>query len=273
MTRLGVIGKPSDWLISSDVDYKKAKEIFGIELIDIDISELIDGINSNTCASFPNKFQNLFDKAEIDKAYLIFKELIKIKDNYMLDGLTVRCFDLLDTVHSTSCLAFSILNSNGITATCEGDIPSMISMDLIRKVINKESFQANPSRIYTDKNEIVFAHCTLPLSMSESYKFDTHFESGIGIGIKGEMFLKDVIIFRISPTLDKFVLLRGHIKENLHEKRLCRTQIVVDIDKEHSVEYFLKRPLGNHHLIVYTDNNDANVLRDYLINVGLTEIK
>ena len=49
MTRLGVIGKPSDWLISSDVDYKRVKETFDIELIDIDIKELIDATNSKTC--------------------------------------------------------------------------------------------------------------------------------------------------------------------------------------------------------------------------------
>ena len=273
MTRLGVIGKPSDWLISSDVDYKKVKETFDIELIDIDIKELIDGTNSNTCVSSPKEYSKLFDKVEVDKAFRIYQELLKIKDKYELDGLTVRCFDLLDTVHSTSCLAFSILNSESITATCEGDIPSMISMNLVKEVLGKESFQANPSRIYTDKNEIVFAHCTLPLSMTSSYKFNTHFESNTGIGIKGELYLKDVLIFRISPTLDKFVLLKGHIKENLHEDRLCRTQIVIDIDKEDSVLYFLKRPLGNHHLIVYGGQNDANVLRDYLINKGLTEIK
>ena len=39
MAKLGVIGKPSDWLIASDVDYKKVNELFDIELVDIDIKE------------------------------------------------------------------------------------------------------------------------------------------------------------------------------------------------------------------------------------------
>ena len=42
MAKLGVIGKPSDWLIASDVDYKKVNELFDIELVDLDIKELID---------------------------------------------------------------------------------------------------------------------------------------------------------------------------------------------------------------------------------------
>ena len=40
MEKLGVIGKPSDWLIASDVDYETAKKVFGVELIDIPIERV-----------------------------------------------------------------------------------------------------------------------------------------------------------------------------------------------------------------------------------------
>lgn len=42
---VGVIGKPSDWLISSDVDYVKLKERFGMNAVDISIDELLDEID------------------------------------------------------------------------------------------------------------------------------------------------------------------------------------------------------------------------------------
>ncbi|GAH91122.1 unnamed protein product, partial [marine sediment metagenome] len=45
--RLGVIGKPSDWLIASDVDYKKVKETLGISLIDIEMDELVKEIEQD----------------------------------------------------------------------------------------------------------------------------------------------------------------------------------------------------------------------------------
>ena len=204
MINLGVIGRPSGWLIASDVDYKKAKDIFSINLIDIDIKELIDYTNtSNERCPFIN-FNGLFDSNEIDKAYRIYLALLSIIDKYKLEGLTVRCFDLLDTVKSTSCLAFSLLNRDGIIATCEGDIPSLISMYLIKKIYNKPSFQANPSKIMVDTNEIILAHCTLPLSMCDRYALDTHYESKTGIGVKGEMRLDDVIIFKISSDLTRY---------------------------------------------------------------------
>ena len=38
-TNLGVIGKPSDWLIGSKVNYKEVKNVYDINLIDIDYEE------------------------------------------------------------------------------------------------------------------------------------------------------------------------------------------------------------------------------------------
>ena len=38
--RLGVVGKPSDWLIASHVNYADVLERMNIELVDIPISEM-----------------------------------------------------------------------------------------------------------------------------------------------------------------------------------------------------------------------------------------
>ena len=38
--RLGVIGKPSDWLIASNVNYDSAKRLHGIDLVDVSIDEI-----------------------------------------------------------------------------------------------------------------------------------------------------------------------------------------------------------------------------------------
>ncbi|GAH78251.1 unnamed protein product [marine sediment metagenome] len=46
-TKLGVIGKPSDWLIASDVDYNKIKDDLGISLIDIEMDELVKDASSS----------------------------------------------------------------------------------------------------------------------------------------------------------------------------------------------------------------------------------
>ena len=253
--RLGVIGKPSDWLIASNVNYNIVKSNLGIELVDIPMSELeelVPVIRVKEDDAELIELEKKNDKGlDILPAIKIYHALKEIVSKYHLDGLTIRCFDLLSSVKSTGCVSLSYLNSYGITGACEGDIPSLISMHFATKVLNEMGFQANPSFIDVDKNEVVFAHCTLPLRMVNEYSLDTHFESGIGVGIKGEFEKEIVTIFKIGNDLSSYFVSRAEILENLHESNLCRTQIRLKMDAD--VSYFLKNSLGNHHIIIKGD--------------------
>jgi hypothetical protein len=142
--KYGVIGKPSDWLIASNVNYENAKRLHNIELIDIPISKVVD-YYIKSINDYNLQFD--YDVNEIDKALRLHKVLEIIKEEHNLNGLTIRCFDLLDKLKTTSCLSLSLLNKDGIVATCEGDIPTMISMHLLNMITNQVGFQANPSRI------------------------------------------------------------------------------------------------------------------------------
>ena len=44
-SRLGIIGQPSDWLISSSVDERVVRQRFGVELVNIPMNELLDVIS------------------------------------------------------------------------------------------------------------------------------------------------------------------------------------------------------------------------------------
>ena len=83
--------------------------------------------------------------------------------------------------------------------------------------------------------------------MADSYALDTHFESGIGVGIKGLIREGPATIFKLSSSLKEHFVSSGKILENLNERNLCRTQIRLKLDAD--VSCFLKNPLGNHHLI------------------------
>jgi len=175
-------------------------------------------------------------------------------DKYRLQGLTGRCFDLLDAIHTTGCLGLSLLNKNGILAGCEGDVPALLSMAILRKILGQSAFQANPARIDVEKQRMVFAHCTLPFDMAENIRLMTHFESGIGVGLRGKMKETDVTLFKLGADLRQYYVQEGKIVANLTESNLCRTQIEVQRDE---VRYFLRAPLGNHHLWVYRHHGEA----------------
>ena len=247
--RLGVIGRPSDWLISSIPGSLILKEKLGTSLINIDINELIAEYNKADIKDYNLDLSLEFDSVALDKAKRMYLAIDNLKKRYELDGLTIRCFDLLSTCQTTSCLAFGILNSEGTIATCEGDIMAMLSMVIAKEYINSSSFQANPSRIDLDNNEILFAHCTVPFSMLDSYRLDTHYESGIGVGIKGELKEEDITIFRMSSDMKHYFVAEGRILENLDLKNLCRTQILVKAYDD--IESLFTNPCGNHHIIIY----------------------
>ena len=247
--RLGVIGKPSDWLIASAVNYDSAKRLHGIDLVDVSIDEI-----RTRYAESINDYNLTFDydKDEIDKALRLHKALEGVKTDYNLDGLTIRCFDLLGDLKTTACLSLALLNKEGIVATCEGDIPTMVTMHILNKITGQRGFQANPSRIDVAVGKMILAHCTLPLDMADKYYLDTHFESGIGVAVKGYLKEEKVTIFKLSRNLKDYFVASGRILRNLEESNLCRTQIEVAVDN--NINYFLTRPYGNHHVVIYGDH-------------------
>jgi len=250
--RLGVVGHPSDWLISSDVDYTRAREVLGLELVDIPMEELLQEISRHEHpeVNLPElntpKLGNPIPESDLSDSLDIYGALLRIIRKYHLDGLTVRCFDLLTAVHNTGCMSLALLNSQGFVATCEGDVPAMISMAIARKIIGCSGFQANLSRI--EGNNLLFAHCTLPLSMARSWVYDTHFESGFGVAVHGEIPEGPVTIFKLSPDFRRAFIFEGEILQNQYQANLCRTQILVKAPG--AAPYFLRESIGNHHIII-----------------------
>jgi len=261
-TKLGVIGKPSDWLIASDVNYNKVKDTLGISLIDIEMDELVKEIDQDHNFVHP-KLKDIrekgFNKKPIDGALKIYSGLKTIVNKYKLDGITVRCFDLLEIYKNTGCLGISLLNDEGIVAGCEGDVPALISMTILNLLTDEPVFMANPSSIDLNKNEIIFAHCTLPLNMSDEFYLKTHFESGLGVGIKGNIRGGEATVFKLSGDSKEYFVSGGEIIENLSKENLCRTQIRLKMNED--VKFFLQNSIGNHHLICKGDYSE--IVREF----------
>ena len=260
-TTLGVIGDPSDWLIASDVDRKAVLSRLGITLQYIPIEELQEeylSLKDEVSESWDAVMRDPSKEAQpglpsalkesIPGAYRIYKALKGMVSAYGLNGFTIRCFDLLTAVKNTGCLALAKLNSEGIVASCEGDIPAMLSMMVGRAVTGVSGFQANPSSIDPDSGEMIFSHCTVPMDMVSSFTLDTHFESGIGVGIRGHIPEGPVTVFKVSGDLSRHFVCEGELVSNGNRPDLCRTQVVLRLPDGAS-RYFLTDPIGNHHII------------------------
>ena len=248
--RVGVVGKPSDWLISSQADYAAVRQRAGIEIIDIPMQELLDTIQQTPLEDPQIESSEKHIHEALPVAHQIYVALKKLAEKYQLQGLTIRCFDLLTSVHNTGCLALARLNSEGICAGCEGDVPTLLTMMLTRAVTGVSGFQANPAHINPVSGKLLFAHCTIPFNMVERYELDTHFESGIGVGIRGFMKSGPITIAKVSGNLSRHFLTEGQLLRCEGKPDLCRTQMVIQLDNPEQARYFLTDPIGNHHVII-----------------------
>ena len=266
--RLGLIGGASSWLIASPVEPKVIYTNFKQNIIKIKMSELEELIEQEEKEMLDLKHINhsneLIAKADnqedLEMALVIYNALKKLVKKYNLNGLTIRCFDIIKKYKNTACLALALLNEEGITAGCEGDIHSLVTMHIVNSLTNRSSFMANPSKFNYEYQSVMLAHCTVPLNMVTSFKLMTHFESGLGIGIKGELPEGRVTLCKIAPdyTLENTLCIPATIKENLNLANYCRTQILVALNEDGLLE-LLKASFGNHIIVAYGD-----VYQDFL---------
>ena len=232
--RLGVVGQPSDWLISSGVNYADVAKRMHIEIVDIPIEEVSS-------------------LGEVDPgmkgAEAIYARLKEIVQQYNLQGVTLRCFDLLTTCKNTGCIALSKLNDEGIPAACEGDIPTLLTMMIVKRLTGELCFQVNPARIQAN-GEMLFAHCTLPLGMTEKHEYTTHFESGIGVAIHGDLPTGDYTLVKMSGDMTRLLAVDVALERCQFESNLCRTQVWIKATPE-VAQYFLTNPIHNHHVLIH----------------------
>ena len=259
---LGVIGGASSWLIASPIEPKAIHTNYKLNVIKIKMKELEELISETEqemidinevphANELINKFEN---KETLHEAIVFYLSLKKLVKKYNLKGLTIKCFDLLKKYKNTACLALALLNEEGITAGCEGDMPSLITMHIIYALTGRSSFMANPSRFNYEDNTLLLAHCTVPLNMVSSYSLTTHFESGLGIGVKGEMPEGRITICKVAPdySLDNTICMPASIKESVNIPGYCRTQIIVSLGEEGLLD-ILKASFGNHLIVSYGD--------------------
>ena len=274
--RIGLFGQPSYWLIASGVDRDYLHQHYGIETIDIDLQRLIDGIKTIPQTEAEKVAQTILKRAkgvvepsdaemlEAAKAYLAIK---RICQEERLDAMTIRCFDIVKACGTTSCLALALLNDEGIVAGCEGDMQTLMSMFLTKRLCGEVAFMANPSQL-TDKTAML-AHCTIPLTMCDETTIRSHFESSIGVAIQGMLPLTDYTLFKWGGSkLDRFFVTEAQAVETPYSNHFCRTQITLNMNLK---PYLLQHSIGNHHVIIR--GRHADQIRQFMLENDIVECK
>ena len=269
--RIGVIGTPSSWLVASNVDYLLAKRRWGIEFIDIPMEEvyclfyqITDDDIGYEASVFANRAIACREGTPEDllRAMRLYRAVKIICEKKKLDAVTLSCFSLIERLATTGCLALSLLNDDGIPAGCEGDLQSIFTMMVVKTLTGQSGFMANPAFVNDDQNEIVLAHCTIGTKMADQFIIHNHFETETGIAIQGILHPGGVTVIKCAgECLDEYFVSTGQLIENTNYINACRTQVRIKLDKP--VDYFMRNPLGNHHIILMGDHE--KVINEFML--------
>lgn len=287
-SRIGAVGEPSEWLVASSQKASVAASAWGATIESIPFTELqkrieeirkADGseLLAGRMGDFleESAYRREPSDSDLYKSDTIYRALRQIAEEKRLDGITLRCFDLVTLDRSTGCFALSRLADEGIDAGCEGDIPSILALRWVRLLSGKAGWMANPSEIDPGekggKGTILLAHCTVPRSLLSGYGIRSHFESGLGLAIEGIFAPGPVTLVRIGgAALDKAWVAEGFIRESPSQEGLCRTQAVVEVDSG-DLAALLEEPLGNHIIVGF--GHWASLARRYLSLDKMDEVR
>jgi len=273
-TRFTYFGQPSPWLIYSTTDDEDLKRV-GLEVERVDLKEFIERAKVQQVDD--NDIINAMDRREvIGPSFEDFRTSLKIEKAIRQElkrtgstAFSIRCFDLLDPLKGTACLALSRLNDEGYTAGCEGDAPAAVSMMILSSLSGRPSFMGNIATV--KGKDVTIAHCTSPTSILSDFRYMSHFESGMGVGIAGKFEEgSKMTLLRMDRNLKLMRYGIGRVVKSEWRKDLCRTQVTLEIDGDPSL--MLTRPIGNHYSITPGDQSLKLQFLSKMLNVQLEKI-
>jgi L-fucose isomerase-like protein len=270
-TRLGLVGEPSPWLVASVPEADLVRARWGVELVPIDIADTIDGYR---CAD-PTRARAVAVRfagtaaptAELVKAARLHPVLADAIERSHVDAITVRCFDYLGELSTSGCIALAELIDTGVVAGCEGDVASAVAMLLVQALFDRPSWIANVAAVDVKRDLLLLAHCTVAPRMVQAIELHTHFESGLGIGLRGHFPPGSVTLLRLGgPDLGRVWIAEGEIERAGDADDLCRTQVSVRLDGVQA-RSLLEAPLGNH-LVLFHGRHRARLERWWRLAFG-----
>ncbi len=246
--RVGLIGKPSPWLVASSPDPEVLQTKLGIELVELPLKEVLGRLpREASLAEGPGEGIGPEARTMGPRVEAALAELVA---ELGLDAISVACFGLLP-YGLTACWALARLADQGTPAGCEGDLVGLLALIVAQELTMGPGFLANPARVDVRGERLVLAHCTVPLSLTGEFRLRTHFESGTGLAIAGELVPGPYTLVRFGgPRLEEAFIVEGTVlSERPGREDLCRTQVTFKAPRG-ALRKLLREPLGNHHVLI-----------------------
>ncbi len=258
--KIAMVGE-EDFFFEKSPQVKGFMEFTGVDIITLSMNELLKSAVTQSDDDAAKVIQERIKNSKVvepskrellkaAKLFLALKESILANE---VDGVTLDCYRILRKSSVSPCLAFSLLNDEGIVSVCEGDLEAAALMMIFRQ-LSGVSWMGNLVQISKDLNLITIAHCEAPLTLAEAggtIVLRSHFESDESVGLDVPLRKEMVTVANLQFEPLQMTVANGEVMESQIGKfSLCRTQAMIRL--KGSVEDLLKYT-GNHHVVAYGD--------------------
>ncbi|MEB3851021.1 MAG: hypothetical protein LRS49_00365, partial [Desulfurococcales archaeon] len=247
-SRLGVVGEPPAWVVH---DASQLARSLGVALARIPAGELLSRLPREP----PPPPRGLLgaalrvspDPAALRDALRVYHALRELASDYALDAVAPSCPSFMGEAGSNACLAMALLNVEGLTVGCEGDVAATLALHLSQAAAGRPGFLANTAWIRGGR--LLAAHCGAPPTMGVAHSVESHvltrrsptlavwFPRGVGVTVAQAGWAGDVLVVG-----------EGVVAEGAPWRgRQCESQMLVEIPGEAGLAQALANlRTGNH---------------------------
>lgn len=244
---------------------------FGVTLDSIEARELIEKAKAFTeedCAAELAEAQKVLvgldgtpakNVADFARLYKAYRDYITANG---IGAISSRCWpDFFTSFGTPVCAVLSLLNANGVSASCESDTYGALSMYIGNQLSGKSSFFGDPVSMDEGEGTVTFWHCGM--AACNLARHDTGAQVGVHPNRKigpvmdfGCEACEKVTIFRVGRRPDgsfRFFIAGGAALDK--PKQFCGTSVVVKTEKpaKDVVYGSVKDGWEPHFVVVYAD--------------------
>ena len=264
-SRIGMVGYMSMSMYTATFDHLLMRSYIGPEIVHIDTHTLIEralAVDINQRIKIKEMLfgKNLINKIPqplADKTAALYYGLKCLLNEYFLDGINVKCqYELSKDFGCTPCVPLSVLSDEGYVCGCEGDIPTQVSMHILKAL-------SGEIPTYVDfldfkKNNVYLSSCGLaPFSLSnnKNNKKINEFSFDGFNGFVSSTVLKPgtLTLARLSEKIGEYELIYT-IGKGLNSTQLRQNIMpAVSVNLKNEVESKINLLSSQHLALVYGD--------------------
>ncbi len=281
--RIGLFGYTSMSIYPGTFDHVLLRFLLGPEVEQMDSYSLIASAESIPEEQIQEAAQHLASRAPLASdipdsilqktlaLYLTLKDFCRL---HHWNAVNIKCqYEFSKEYRAVPCVALSMLADDGITASCEGDIPNTVSMMMLHSLSN--SVVTYGDALSWKDNTVTFSPCGfLPLSMGAPgiriQNFMKH-PGFSGIQVCGVLRPEKVTYLRLAEDIGSFHLIYG-TGNGLKTSPRSGCMPALDVELDGRLSDFCSHLAGQHYALAYGDYSQELEMLASLLHIPAVRI-